>query len=89
MSEQPLKVPDYVEKDENGRFKCTKCGNRVAAFVVDLGCDVCDGEGVSKDFIEIKEEVDGIVFRLTQEKNSLTESEKERLIDELKGELGN
>ena len=79
-------IPEYLKLNENGRYECTKCGETVSKLFADLGCD-CNGEGRSTDFETIKTEAQNIVWRLKTEKNSLTESEKSEILEELKEEL--
>jgi len=81
LSERP--IPDYLELQDNGRYKCKLCGETVSKLFADIGCDYCDGVKPSEDYAQAKSYVENAVHYIQNTNNSLTDAERERL----KGEL--
>ena len=71
-------IPSYLQKNEQGRYICSVCGNAVAALFADLGCDDCGGEPFSENYEEIHSKLEDVLFELEND-DSLTNTEKERM----------
>ncbi len=82
-------IPDYIVADEEhpGRLKCSKCGESISKLFADLGCSECDGQGLSSDYHTAKRDAEDAVDWIQSTRNSLTDDEKDRLKDYIKGEL--
>ncbi len=81
-------IPSYLQKNEQGRFVCSVCGNTVATIFADLGCDECSGEPFSENYEEIHSKLEDVLFELETDAD-LTKTEKERMKGMLEEALEN
>ncbi len=81
-------IPSYLQKNEQGRFVCSVCGNTVATIFADLGCDECSGEPFSENYEEIHSKLEDVLWELDNEK-TLTDAEIERMQGMLEEALQN